>query len=165
MEESQLKQILEDHEIWLQGSGGRRADLRGAYLRGAYLRGAYLRGAYLRGAYLRGADLQGAYLPMFQIPQEGELIVYKKACGKVVKLRVPSEAKRTASLIGRKCRAEYVEVLEIEGGLSSVDSSRWADTEYKVGEIVYPDKYDPDPRVECTHGIHFFLTREEAEEW
>lgn len=26
-----------------------------------------------------------------------------------------------------------------------------------------PDKFDPDVRVECSHGIHFFLTREEAE--
>jgi len=38
-------------------------------------------------------------------------------------------------------------------------------TEYAPGIVVRPDKWDPDPRVECTHGIHFFLTRQEAEEY
>ena len=36
---------------------------------------------------------------------------------------------------------------------------------YEPGKIVYPDKYDPDIRVECTNGIHFFQTYEEAEEF
>lgn len=36
---------------------------------------------------------------------------------------------------------------------------------YRAGEVVRSDKYDDDPRVECTHGIHFFLTKEEAEAW
>ena len=62
-----LKKILEEHLLWLNGKGGRRANLRGADLRGANLRGADLRGADLRGANLcdanlRGADLRGANL-------------------------------------------------------------------------------------------------------
>jgi hypothetical protein len=36
-------------------------------------------------------------------------------------------------------------------------------TIYKTGCEVFPDSFDPDPRVECSHGIHFFITREEAE--
>ena len=35
---------------------------------------------------------------------------------------------------------------------------------YVKGEIVYPDSYDGDRRKECTHGIHFFLDRAEAED-
>lgn len=27
------------------------------------------------------------------------------------------------------------------------------------------EKYNDNPLVECTNGIHFFATREEAEEW
>jgi len=53
-------------------------------------------------------------------------------------------------------------VLSVEGP-EGVAISRGL--EYRVGELVYPDSYDPDIRVECTHGIHFFLTREEAESW
>ena len=67
-----LKKILDEHLLWLNGEGGSRADLRGADLRCADLRcanlsnadlfGANLRGANLRGANLRNADLFGADL-------------------------------------------------------------------------------------------------------
>ena len=36
-------------------------------------------------------------------------------------------------------------------------------TVYRVNETVVADSYDDNPLIECTHGIHFFLTREEAE--
>ena len=189
-----LRWNLDKHAKWLRGEkGGERANLTGANLteanlteanlrgadlrdadlteanlteanlRGANLTGANLTGANLTEANLRGADLRGADLPHFQIPQEGELIVWKSVRGGVAKLRVPPEAKRTASLFGRKCRAEYVEVLEVVGGDGTglYDSS----VVYRAGETVHPDKYDDDIRVECTHGIHFLLTREEAEQW
>jgi hypothetical protein len=144
----------------LEGAHLVGADLGGANLMGADLRGAKLWGANLMGADLRGAKLEGAIGIIFQIPQEGELLVYKKTTEGVVKLRVPPNAKRTATPVGRKCRAEFVEVLEAPEEAWDVHSRTVL---YKRGETIYPDKYDPDWRVECTHGIHFFLTREEAE--
>jgi hypothetical protein len=117
--------------------------------------------AGLRGADLRGADLTDARGLAYQIPQEGELIVYKHTTGGAVKLRIPPDAKRTASIVGRKCRAEWAEVLEGEG--DSTSDARGPILHYAPGLTVYPDSYDPDPRVECSHGIHFFLSREEAE--
>ena len=57
-----LKKILEEHLLWLNGKGGRRANLRGANLCDADLRGANLCGADLFGANLRGANLCGADL-------------------------------------------------------------------------------------------------------
>lgn len=145
----------------LSGANLSDANLRMADLRGANLTGANLRGADLRDANLSGARLSGAQLPRFQIPEEGELIVYKKLKRDVIcRLRVPPEAKRTASLVGRKCRAEFVEVLSGEG-----DSLYDEGTTYTVGSVIRPNRYDPDIRVECTNGIHFFLTREEAEEY
>ena len=57
-----LKKILEEHLLWLNGKGGRRANLRGADLRGANLCDADLRGANLCGADLFGANLRGANL-------------------------------------------------------------------------------------------------------
>jgi len=163
----------------LEGANLTGADLWNANLRGANLWNANLRGAdlgsadlwnaNLRGANLSGANLSGANLPDFQIP-EGSLIVWKKLTGgAIAKLRIPEEAKRTISLIGRKCRAEYVEVLAITGldgaEISEQVGMHDALLRYIVGQTVRPDKYDDDIRIDCTHGIHFFLTRKEAEEY
>jgi len=120
----------------------------------------------LYGAYLYGTILYGTILPNFQIPQKGELVVWKKLQDNVIaKLLVPSGAKRTASLVGRKCRAEYVKVLEIIGGEKEGYSLFNTSFKYCVGKKVVPNKYDDDIRVECSSGIHFFLTREEAEKY
>jgi len=146
----------------LTGADLKDANLRGANLTGADLTGADLTGADLRGANLRGANLRGANLPKFQIPQEGTLTVFKKTTKGVIKLLIPETAKRTASLVGRKCRAEFVFVLEAPSGTKDCHSKT---VDYTQGQTVYPDKYDDDIRIECTHGIHFFLTREEAEEY
>ena len=175
----------------LEGANLRGANLEGAYLEGANLRGAYLEGAYLRGAnlgganleganlegaYLRGANLEGAYLEgaeisdeqikqlNFQIPQTGPLWVWKKLRGGIVQLCIPADARRTASIIGRKCRAEYAVMLD-SCGVTDGRSKHNSDFVYPLtsGAVIRPDKYDPDPRIECSSGIHFFLTREEAE--
>ena len=57
-----LKKILEEHLLWLNGKGGSRADLRGADLFGANLSDANLSDANLFGANLRGANLSDADL-------------------------------------------------------------------------------------------------------
>jgi hypothetical protein len=138
-----------------------RANLSWANLSWAYLSRANLSGANLSWANLSGAYLSGAGLPHFQIcPEEGDFIAWKKVTGGVLKILVPAEAKRTSSLVGRKCRAEFVKVLEGEG-VSKHDGK----TLYKAGGTVYPDRYDDDIRIECTSGIHFFMTRREAEEY
>ena len=63
MSPEQLKEILDNHKMWLAGKeGGKRADLRFADLEDADLRGANLSYADLRGANLSYADLRGANL-------------------------------------------------------------------------------------------------------
>ena len=79
MEASKLKDILEQHKLWLDTNGVqgeranlggadledadlRRANLRRADLNGADLTGAILYSANLEGANLEGANLSGAYL-------------------------------------------------------------------------------------------------------
>ena len=101
-------------------------------------------------------------MPKFQITPKGYALTgFKKLSnGTVAVLEIPADACRTASLVGRKCRAEYVKVVSGEGY-----DKRTGKVHYKPGEIIYPDKYDDDIRVECTHGIHFFQTYEEAEEY
>jgi hypothetical protein len=151
----------------LSGAYLRRANLRGAYLSGAYLRGANLSGADLSGADLRGANLSGANgatlaIQRTRILPEGSLIGWKKCLGGVlVKLSIPKEAKRSHAF-GRKCRAEFADVLEVIGadvGVSSHDGQ----TEYVVGTRVVPDSFSDNWQEECAPGIHFFITREEAE--
>jgi hypothetical protein len=62
MEQSELKEILEQHKLWLDGRGGERADLGYANLQNANLLGANLKDANLTGANLSYADLKGADL-------------------------------------------------------------------------------------------------------
>ena len=151
------------------------ADLRGANLRGADLRGANLRGADLRGADLYGADLRGADLDektdirlCITCPDTGSFIAWKSAGGYIVKLEIPADAKRS-SATSRKCRASKARVLEIQNkdgskaDVTEVKSDRGG--VYKVGEMVYPDEWDDNRWNECSHGIHFFVTRMEAEDW
>lgn len=62
MEAEVIKKILENHEKWLEGSGGERANLIGADLKGVNLEGANLEGANFKKANLKGANLKGANL-------------------------------------------------------------------------------------------------------
>ena len=145
------------------------ADLIGANLRSADLSGADLSGANLRGANLIGADLIGAKGAEYTIAKtrilpEGDLIGWKKCDGGViVRLRIPVDAPRSHAF-GRKCRAAYVDVLDVYGaevGISQHDGT----TEYRVGQRVACDKWDDNWHEECSGGIHFFITRIEAENY
>jgi hypothetical protein len=78
-------------------------------------------------------------------------------------LTVPSKARRS-NATGRKCRAEFVKVLDVIGaevGISKHDGK----TEYRKGKIVRCDKWEEDRWIECGGGIHFFITRYEAENY
>jgi hypothetical protein len=45
--------------------------------------------------------------------------------------------------------------------IEGTGEAKYDGTPYQLG-FIKPDSYDPDPRVECSHGIHFFITKEEA---
>ena len=62
MEASKLKEILEQHRLWIDGKGGKCANLINENLRGANLKDANLRGANLSGADLWDANLSDASL-------------------------------------------------------------------------------------------------------
>ena len=149
----------------------RDADLRDAYLGGADLRDADLRGADLGGAYLGDADLRGAkdipFIP-FACPSDGAFIGWKKVGRYVVKLQIPEDARR-CSATTNKCRCDKALVLGIECiskykplNLTEITNMKYAATTYKVGEMVYPDSFDEDRWNECSHGIHFFINKQEA---
>jgi hypothetical protein len=143
------------------------ADLSGADLSGANLRSADLSGANLSGADLSGADLSGAKgIPAIAaaktiIVPQGDLIVFKKLANQTIcTLKIPAGAKRSNGS-GRKCRAEYAIVIAGEG-TSKYDGS----FAYRIGATVRPTTpFDEDRWNECSSGIHFFLTEEEAKEY
>ena len=62
MEQSKLKEILDQHRLWLNGKGGKCANLHGADLTRANLRGADLSDAKLKDANLKDANLRFANL-------------------------------------------------------------------------------------------------------
>ena len=159
---------------YLRGAYLRDANLRGADLRDANLRGADLRGANLRGADLRGAYLRGAYLrdakniPFIPLacPSDGDFIGWKKVQNKLVRLLIPSDARRS-SATSNKCRCDKAKVLEItdldgSNPITSVTNYNYIETQYVVGEMVYPDSFDENRWNECSHGIHFFINKQEA---
>ena len=149
-----MKKTINEKEYNIQPS---------ANLSGADLSGANLWRANLRLANLWRANIKNAKLPNFQIvPEKGSFVAYKKVDSGVIEILIPEDAKRTSSLVSRKCRASHVKVLE-GSGFSPTHTQNTL--EYKEGEVVYADAFDDDIRIDCTSGIHFFMTRKEAEEW
>ena len=141
-----------------------KTSLRGADLRGADLSDANLRDADLSDAYLRGAKGSDYAIAQTRILPDGDLIGWKKCKdGVIVKLRIPESAKRSHAF-GRKCRAEYADVLEVFGGEFGI-SKHDDKTEYRIGKRVYPDSFSENWQDECAPGIHFFITRIEAENY
>ena len=139
------------------------ANLRCANLTDANLTDANLGYANLYGANLYGANLKGATLPHFQIvPELGAFFGWKMTTKGVIKILVPNHAKRTSTLVGRKCRASHV--IPLGGDGLGGTGPNYSGIIYEQYVEVYSD-FDPDIRIECTKGIHFYMTRKEAEEW
>ena len=125
-------------------------------------------------ADLRGADLRGAKnispivcSVLLSCPATGTFTGWKKLAGGLV-ARLTISGKRS-SATGRKCRCDGAVVEEIfdsagrnvETGVSMWDNS----FRYAAGMVSVPSGFDGDRWNECGEGIHFFITREEAEEF
>jgi hypothetical protein len=165
-------------EADLQWANLRRAYLQRANLRGAYIQEANLQEADLRGANLQEADLHGArdvpFIPM-ACPDAGAFVAWKKirtvndgaAIAAIAKLLIPDGVPRS-SATGRKCRAERAKVLEIQDidgneiNVSGTSLRSNSALTYRAGDMVIADLWDEDRWNECSHGIHFFINRQEA---
>ena len=149
----------------------REANLGGVNLGGAYLGRVNLGGAYLCGANLSGVNLgcvsDVPYIPL-ACPSDGAFIGWKKLKGKyLIKLLIPEDAKRT-SATSRKCRCSKAQVLDIttldetEHHIEVTNTEYMPYITYKVGEVVLPDSFDEYRWNECSHGIHFFINKQDA---
>jgi len=149
----------------LSGANLSDADLSRADLSRADLFGANLSDADLSGANLSNADLK-KIVSITTIVPEGELIVWKKLANNMIaKLLIPEKAKRVNAIGSRKCRFEFAKVIMIFDGKKRVKEGCGTYNSsliYKVGEMIYPDKFDPSPLIECSNGIHAFITKQEA---
>ena len=168
----------------LSGADLRSADLSGANLWDAEIRCADLSGANLgcvdlSGADLKGADLSGAnlwdadlscvkniFFPM-ACPEKGSFIAFKKAGCYIIELFIPSNAKR-CSATSRKCRCSKAKVISIttlsgdKTNITEVHSNYDPNFIYKLGEYVEVKNFDDNRWNECSTGIYFFITRQEA---
>lgn len=177
----------------LSGADLSKANILGANLSGADLVEANLLEANLSCADLSWADLSWAdllkanlleanlwkanllmaknipYIPI-ACPDAGAFVAWKKVNDYIVKLQIPKDAKR-CSATTRKCRCDKALVLAIENkdgtdsGNTTLTNMSYATCTYTVGEMVYPDSWDDNRWNECSHGIHFFVNRQEAVDW
>ena len=169
-----LNEILENHNHYLRrdvkGLASMRANLRGANLRYANLRYANLSRANLSRANFRDADLRDAknipYIPL-ECPSEGSFIGWKKINKILIKLEIPEDARRSSATT-KKCRCDKAKVLgfydlnSTELNIDKIINHSYNMCEYIKGEMVYPDSFDEDRWNECSHGIHFFINKQDA---
>jgi uncharacterized protein YjbI with pentapeptide repeats len=156
----------------LYGANLRNADLRCANLKEADLRYANLYGANLRNADLRCANLKEADLRY----AVGNLIEYRKGkiltqdilgykkCknGTIVTLKIPRGA-IVFSINGYKCRTNKAKVINIDGADRAFSS--YKHMSYYVGDEITIYDFNCEYNIECAEGIHFFMTREKAENY
>ena len=119
----------------------------------------------MSGANFSGAlGAERAMAQMQFIPESGSFEAWKICKDKVlIKLLIPEDAERSHGS-ERKCRASKAIVIDVIGaneGRSLYD----AGFIYRKGETVTPDRWDKDRWNTCGAGIHFFLTRMEAENY
>ena len=153
-----------------EGANLKYANLEGANLEGTYFFDADLKNAKFKDANFRWASLDGAKnIPNIPLacPSEGAFVAWKKVDGYfLVKLQIPEDARR-CSATTRKCRCDKAMVLDItsldgEEHYDEVTNNNYNETIYKVGEMVYPDSFDENRWNECSHGIHFFINKQDA---
>lgn len=177
----------------LRGADLYGADLKGCFFTKACLvsvifRKANLNKARFDGADLLNADLTDAFLveamldeaknvPYYPLacPSEGAFIGWKKVVtddgiAYLIKLEIPQDARR-CSAGSRKCRCDKAKVLGItrldapSKTIRGVVNFAYGQTVYKVNQMVFPDSFDDNRWAECSHGIHFFINKKDAENY
>jgi hypothetical protein len=117
------------------------------------------------------------------VPSKGSFIAWKAVAAsngenQIAEIEILDESKRVSTYgTERKCRASSVRVIalyRLDGEKSDetmADSLTYTRNNpsigyaYNVGEITFADSFNSNPNIECTNGIHFFMTFEEAVQW
>lgn len=144
------------------------ADLSGATLDYAYLDSTDFRGALLKNTSMTEANLIGTLFDESEKIRKGiilkeKMIGYKKCGdGEIITLRIPKGA-IVFSINNSQCRTNKAKVIDISNGEKSTASIYDDYFIYELGKTANVEDFDLRYNVECTTGIHFFRTKEEAE--
>ena len=152
-------------------------DVRGRPVRCPTCTVANLYPADLYAANLYGPDLYGPALYGIKnadsilarlriVPDTGAFTGYKRLGGFILELLVPADAQRVNAVGSRKCRvskAELVAATTLDGKPTEVTTfTAHGGYVWTVGQMHEPDSFDPSINVECSHGLHMWITRQEA---
>lgn len=156
---------------YLVGSHFIRADFQCANLSWADLRNCVFYDTDLRDCNFMYANFRGSknipYIPL-QCPSDGAFVGWKKINNVLIKLEIPADAKRSSATTN-KCRCDKAKVLGFyntlgtdELDMTELVNDKYEECKYVKGEMVYPDSFDEDRWNECSHGIHFFVNKQDA---
>ena len=161
------------------------ADFSDAHITNSTFYRAYLSSANFKGATIdsftsfcradidKDMNISCPNVPI-NCPEEGSFIGFKVGLSSIdisevvlIKLEIMEDAKRSSGT-RRKCRADKVKVLDIinlnsekhEKEAISIKMRR--NFKYKVGEVIQINNFDNNRWNECSTGIHFFITKDEA---
>ena len=100
-------------------------------------------------------------------PEEGYIFGYKKCFNeRMVQLLIPKDARRCSSTTNAcRCdKARVVAITDVNKKESYKEAMSFVDPNfiYRLGEMVYADSYNEDRWHDSSHGIHFWMTFEEA---
>ena len=152
------------------------ANLKGANLWAAILCNSNLFNANLQDADLTDSDLRCANLLYANVSAANgnlteyrrgkilteNLIGYKKCKDEViVTLEIPRGA-IVFSINGNKCRTNKAKVISIDGADRAYSTYQYMS--YYVGDEITVYDFNCEYNIECAQGIHFYMTRYEAED-
>ncbi len=158
----------------MKGADFKNARMVTASFRRCDMRGCNIEDANLFGAVLEHADLEGIIsnegTKWFRLhcPEKGAFLGYKKCVNdRMVQLLIPADAKRTSATLP-SCRCSKAKVLTIKScDFTKNFDEAWSLVDenfvYKKGEWVEVKDFNEDRWQDSTTGIHFWMSRAEAE--
>lgn len=172
-QKSAVVNALFDH-CSLRDANFKNANMKTASFRYCDMRNCNIEGANLYGAVLEKANLkevksdENTQWFRLRCPEKGAFLGYKKCVNnRMVQLLIPADALRTSATLP-SCRCNKAKVLTIKSfDFTENFEEAWSLVDenfvYKVGEWVEVKNFNEDRWMDSTTGIHFWMTREEAE--
>ncbi len=156
----------------------RGADFTDGTLEHAVFHGCDMTGADVSGVNFHAASMNDTILTDVKdsedtkffrqrCPETGAFLGYKKLQNdRIAMLLIPADAKRTSATLNT-CRCSKAKVMYVRSfdqkehfdfGIATIND----EFVYKVGEWVYADSFEDNRWIDATHGIHFWMSFEEA---